>query len=271
MSEPMGDASDRMDVDAEEGPSGWNRIGQVIMRLVLVAALGIALGAALYFGVPALVRAWTEPVEANRSQIAVLSAGLESLESAQADRLEAQADRIAELEGALASSQEQMSELESQLERLGSGLSDVEAKQQQLARLSGQIDSLDAELASVEDDLDELMQTGPAAQQMVSALERRFQLLRAMELVSRARMESLRDNDGLAEENLTQATESLQLLLDDSTGAEREALEGVTSRLALAQEELTDTPALAAADMETAWRQLIELSAPTDVSLADGQ
>lgn len=262
---------DQAELAADEGPSVWSRIGRVVLRLVLVAALGIALGTALFFGVPALVRAWMEPVEANRAQIAALSTDLESLQAEQADRLGSQADRIAELAGDLATSRERIAELESQLERLDGGLSEVEAKQRQLERLTGRVDSLGSDLAAVEDDLDELKQSGPAAQQMVSALERRFQLLRAMELVSRARLEALRDNYGLAEENLAQAAESLDLLFVDSTGAERDALEGITSRLGLAQDELPENPTLAADDLETAWRQLVELSAPTDASLVDGQ
>lgn len=270
----MSDSIETTDVPAEQagdaGRSAWSRIGLVILRLLLVAALGITLGAALYFGVPALVRAWTEPVQANRAQIGSLSAELEALQSEQADKLDAQAERVAELEGALATSREHTAELESQLARLEGELSDLEAKQREVARLATRVDALDSELVAAQDSLDELKTLGPAAQQRVSALELRFQWIRTMELLSRARVEALRDNYGLAEENLAQANDTLQALLADSSGTERDVLEVILGRLALAQEELPASPDLAADDMETAWRQLVELSAVTDAGLADG-
>lgn len=260
MTESMDPMNDQPEKPADGRSSGWGRVGRVILRLILVLALGIALGGGLYFGVPALIRAWMEPVEANQAQIAELSADMAALQSEQADTLEAQAERIASLEGELASNRERTAELESQLERLDRGLSDLQATQRQLDRLADQVKSLDSDLAAAEDDVAELKQVGPAAEQLVSALERRLAYLRLMELIARARVESLQDNYGLAVENLDLARGSLQVLLSAADDDEREVLEAVNTRLTLAQGELPANPALAADDMEAAWRQLVDLS-----------
>ena len=78
-----------------------------------------------------------------------------------------------------------------------------------------------------------------------------------MTLISRARLELLQSNFGLAQENLEQARASFddQLLGDDSP------ILAVLERLDLAIQALPDTPSVAAQDLEAAWRLLAELEA----------
>jgi chromosome segregation ATPase len=248
---------------AEAEREGWVvRFIRVLLRLVLVSALGVVLGGAVYLGAPALYRAWMEPVESNQARLHELAAAIEGLRAEQADRLGAQSTRIAELEGALAAGQERDAELESELGRLETGVSEVAGMQRQLDRLSASLGELSDQIAAVEDGVDQLNQSDPSVDQRLADVVLELQWVRAMELISRARLESLRGNDGLAKENLTQASQSIENLIAQAGSDDREPLEAVMDRLELAQQELPDNPPIAADDMEIAWRLLTQITAP---------
>jgi chromosome segregation ATPase len=241
-----------------ESSSEGSWMGRFILglaRLFLVALLGIALGVGLYLGVPALLRAWMEPVEANSAQILQLEEVLDRLEEQQGRALDGMSERIAGLEGDSTAQQEMLSELDSQTTLLGEDLEDIESQLDRVESLSDQLESLAEDLAELQLEVGELAESEPEPGAEISALQAQLQRLQAMTLISRARLELLRGNYGLAEENLAEA----RAVFDDQLLAQGSSIIAVIERLDLAIESLPETPTVAAQDLEAAWRLLIEV------------
>lgn len=238
--------------------NGWlGRLIGVLARLFLVAILGIALGIGLYIGVPALLQAWMEPVEANTARIEQMEADLERLQNQQQQSLEGLSARVAALEGQTTAQQETLSELNSQIATLEEELVSVQGSLDEVDGLSAQVGDLEQTVAEQASELEALAEAEGEPSDELQALQDRIDRLQAMTLISRARLELLQSNFGLAQENLEQARASFddQLLGDDSP------ILAVLERLDLAIQALPDTPSVAAQDLEAAWRLLAELEA----------
>ncbi len=69
-------------------------------------------------------------------------------------------------------------------------------------------------------------------------------------------------NYGLARENIDAAGSAADELLTGASGIAVEDLEAVAERLESASAELAERPAVAADDLEVAWRLLTEATAP---------
>src|SRR3972149_11683088 len=79
--------------------SYFGRVIRFLMRLLLVVLLGAGVGAAAYFGAPALYHNYIEPVQVNSQRIALLEA---EMAQGQADNDKRDADvgeRLARVEG----------------------------------------------------------------------------------------------------------------------------------------------------------------------------
>ncbi len=95
MSEQELEPQSQQDNEGSESDGWLARLIGVLVRLFLVAILGIALGFGLYLGVPALVQAWTEPVEANSARIEQLEEELARLQDRQQEAIESLSNRVA--------------------------------------------------------------------------------------------------------------------------------------------------------------------------------
>lgn len=255
----MTEQEEFVDESAETPPSSnssW--FGQVIgwlARLLLVAALGIALGVGLYLGVPALLQAWMEPVEANTARISQLERDLDQLQAAQSDALDSVAGRVAALEGETTGQRENLSELESELTSSQEDLDAVKAQLDQVDRLSDQLAQLDQVVTELETDVGDLLDEQGEPSDELRAFQDQITQLRVMTLLSRARLELLRGNYGLAQENLELARSEY----DDQLIIQGSQVVAVIERLDLALEALPDSPAVAAQDLEAAWRLLADI------------
>lgn len=242
---------------------GWlRRLALLLLRLSLVVLLGFLLGLGVYYGAPALWRAATEPIVANTARIEDLEAQLQALQESRSDEEDASAAQMAGLEGQTASQGERISELEANLIDLESKLAERSRQGQAVDELSAEVDSMQRELRRLERMqavLDRTATPGPALE-----WERQVQRLRVMELIARARVEILLDNYGLARENIAMAQDSLRVLIQADSATDVEDLREALERLGLAQEALDETPSLAANDLDSAWRLLVEATAPED-------
>jgi chromosome segregation ATPase len=248
-------------VEPSPGPSPIGWLIRFLLRLAIVVALGVILGAGVYVGVPALVRALMEPVVQNTADIEILEEELLALRDREEREQEQLRDQLNRLGAELTVSREQVASQQATLEDLNERAQQLESSQDDLDLLSGKMDTIESQLAELEGDLRQLEETDPEAEIAATTLLEKFAILRTMELVSRARLELLRDNPGLARENLEAAIESLQVLSEPGTGLEGDRLDSAVERLRLAEEALSENPAVANEDLDGAWRLLVELSA----------
>ena len=241
------------------GPSPLARLARLLVRVTIAVVLGVLVGLGAYLGAPALYRSFIEPVQIHTQRIAELEAALAS-EQSQAARERAEIlDRLAAAEGRQAAQVEALASLQEELRALSAA-----------ARAQGQdLESLDARAAALETALLETDLTLAGLQSALAGadtptqqLARRIQMLRALELLTRARLWLMQENRGLAAEDIRLARSVVQETAATAPPAEAEALEPVLERLDLALRDLLLAPVLAADDLEIAWRLLLTAAAP---------
>ena len=232
------------------------RLARVLGRLLLVVLTGIGLGLGAYYGLPALYTGFIQPVQINTRQIGEIESALEAQRQSDQARLEAIETRLTGLETELAAEREALGALQADLDSiltlLGSDRGDLQRVrdlESQLAVLLSSLESVEARLTAVEGSLAQ-------SSEPVDALQERVQLLRAMELVLRARLSLADNNPGLAGEDLRRARDVL-------SGASAPAgWTAIVNRLDMALANLSAAPLVAVQDVEAAWYLMLEASAP---------
>lgn len=106
----------------EEEPSFWSRLGKALLnflraliRLILIAAFIVGVGAILYYGLPYINRTFIAPVEKNTSQINRLEADITALQT----ELDETKNRVTALETSVeahTASIEKLAEIQASLE-----------------------------------------------------------------------------------------------------------------------------------------------------------
>lgn len=218
------------------GPSFGERLGgffRFLLRLVfLLIFLGL-LSVALYLALPWLYERFIRPVERNAAQ-------------------------VQELQSMQAQSEKQLADLETKLETLESvqneqngSLTDIE---QRLADIEIEIAARTESLAALEQLQSELEEQN----QVISAeLERQIELLKAMELLSRARLSLYQSNFGLARADVQIARDILAGIEPNASEADAENLDAILLRLDLTLANLPDFPVAASDDLDIAWQILL--------------
>jgi uncharacterized protein HemX len=241
----------------EPAPTSFpRRLARFLVRTLLVVLAGIGLGLGAYYGLPALYTGFVQPVQINTRQIGEIESALEAQRQSDQARLDAIETRLTGLETELAANKEMLgalqADLDSALTLLGSDHGDLQRLldlESQLADLQSSVDSAEARLAAVEGSLSQ-------SAEPVDALRERVQLLRAMELVLRARLSLADNNPGLAGEDVRRARGIL-------SGASAPPRWGdIVNRLDMALANLSASPLVAVQDVEAAWYLMLEASAP---------
>ena len=226
----------------EERPRSrrWlGRLTKVVLSLALLG--GLAYGAYLLW--PTVDERFFQPVSDNSADIDTLASRIDGLEV-----------RIAELESRtetiLASSDTATAE---DTELLG-----------RLDDLAAAIDAQTARLEGLEETAFGLAETDEIA---AATLERELTVLKAMELMSRARLSLYQANYGLAREDVVAAREVLaNLEVADETVA------GAIDRLDVTITALPDRPVAAAADLDIAWQLILgDVVPPVTSTTTTGQ
>ena len=232
------------------------RLARFLVRALLVVLAGIGLGLGAYYGLPALYTGFIQPVQINTRQIGEIESALEAQRQSDQARLDAIETRLTGLETDLAANREALgalrSDLDSALTLLGNDHGDLQRVrdlESQLVDLQSTADSTEARLTAVEGSL------GQSAKP-VDALRERVQLLRAMELVLRARLSLADNNSGLAGEDLRRARGII------GTASAPSDWGGIVDRLDMALANLSASPLVAVQDVEAAWYLMLEASAP---------
>jgi predicted RNase H-like nuclease (RuvC/YqgF family) len=176
-----------------------------------------------------------------------------------------------------------VSELQSRQEQTEQELADLQTKlgtletvqnehDQSLNKLDDRIGEIETEIAARTESLETLERIQSEIQEqneVASAeLERQVDLLKSMELLSRARLFMYQSNFGLAEQDVQIARDVLATVQEDAPEALAEDLEMVLLHLDLALSNLPNFPVAASDDLDIAWQILLTGSAPTPTGAA---
>ena len=222
-------------VELSKARAGGQRMGKalgVVLRGVLVLALILGclatVGAGVYYGSPFLYQRIIQPVEQN------------------AARIDQAATQLASDRDAVNS---QLTELQSRIDLLAGRLDAAEATLSDHTAAIAQLESIQALL---EEDL------GNQREGVLVELKFQVMTLRAMELLSRARLYLSQSNFGVARQDVAAAREIIAKMNTVALVERLPALNAVLDRLDLTLGNLPDFPVIAANDLEIAWQLLLQ-------------
>ncbi len=231
------------------------RVARFLARILLLVLIGVGLGLGVYFGVPAIYRKYVEPVQANTERLAEMEDALAAYEQqARSDRAELDA-RLAEIEGQLARQTEALAGLQSDVAAHADRLDDLSDLPDRLQSLEADVEDTATGLASLEASLAD-------AESPMQRLGRRLEMVRALEALTRARLWLIQDNRGLAADDIELAREILAQVAEEAPEEEAATLTSIINRLDRAEAALPASPVVASDDIEIAWGQLAEAAGP---------
>jgi hypothetical protein len=220
------------------------RFFDFLIRLLALAIILAVIGLGLYYGLPLLYQKYIVPVEEN-------TAGVTELQS----RQEQAEQELADLQTRLGT----IESVQNQHDRL-------------LNELEGRVDEIQTEIAARTESLEALERIQSEIQEQNEAasveLERQVNLLKSMELLSRARLFMYQSNFGLAEQDIQIARNVLAAVQRDAPEELAEDLDTVLLHLDFALSNLPNFPVAASDDLDIAWQILLTGSAPTATSAA---
>ena len=225
------------------GPSLGQRIGRFVrflFTLLLILLLLGGIGAGLYFGLPFVYEKYVLPVQQNTAQLA----GLQTQQ--------------AQSEQAIADLQSKLSAVEAAQTEQARSLSDLGAR---VSGLEKEIAAHTQTLAALDEMQKQLAEQGQAAN---AELSRQVDLLRAMELLSRARLFMYQSNFGLAKVDVQTARDILADVQPTAPEPLAAELKEVLLRLDLTLSNLPSFPVAASDDLDIAWQVLLGGLPPTE-------
>ena len=226
---PRGDPKVETPPRTPPGPGLGARIGRFfrfLLRLVFLLIALAVIGVALYILLPEFYQRFVRPVEQNTVQVRQLQSWQEQ-------------------------TQQELSELQTNLESLETAQNEQD---QRISDMETEITARSESLAALERLQSEL----EAQNEEVSAeLERQINLLKAMELLSRARLSMYQSNFGLARQDVQIARDLLATVHPDAPNRLANNLDAVLQRLDMTLSNLPDFPVVASDDLDIAWQILL--------------
>ena len=223
-------------IPSSSSPTSGQRVGRFfgfLFRLLLVLIVLGAIAVGLYFGLPLLYQRYILPVQQNTAQ-------LQQLRTQQVQNEQT----IAELQTRLTAIETQQA-----------------GQAENLSELDGRVADIETEIAASTDTLAALekMQVTLQAQNDADSaeLKRQVNLLKVMELLSRARLFMYQSNFGLAKQDVQTARDLLATVRPDVPEALADDLDAVLLRLDLTLSNLPDFPVAASDDLDIAWQILL--------------
>ncbi len=247
-----------------------------VVRLVVILLMGSLLGLGIYFGIPYLYNQFILPVEQNAQAIEQLQSSQDELEQFLAGQISDLQQRIQDLESQQDLTRETLSalqsaggslqddlatvtaEFETQSEILSSLEADLTQSQQEFARLEQQLTRLATASRGQQQLLEELQSNGSPLREVQTELE----ILKTLQVLARARLFLGRSDIDLARAELVIAQRILGNLATQVTPEEADYFNRVLVRLGLAEQNLEETPLLAAEDVEISYQLLLDRIVP---------
>ncbi len=221
------------------------RVFDFLIRLVASLIILGVIGLGLYYGLPLLYNKYIVPVEENTANVTELKTWQEQTEQ-----------KLGDLQNRVDTLESEQSQNAEALSALGGRMSDVEAEITTHTEALEVLEQMQSELA--------------AQNEAASAeLERQINLLKSMELLSRARLFMFQSNFGLARQDVKTARDLLMLTRTDAPEDLVDDLNEVIRRLDLVLSALPNFPVAARDDLDVAWQVLL-LGLPQAQIDADG-
>jgi uncharacterized coiled-coil protein SlyX len=209
------------------------RFFEFLLRLVSwVIILGI-IGGGLYFGLPLLYQRYILPVQANTAELKQLR------------------EQQVQSEQTIADLQTRLSEMESQQAQQAESLTGLNSR---LTNIETEINAHTESLASLEKMTQTLQSQNDAA---AVELKQQINLMKSMELLSRARLFMYQSNFGLAKQDVQSARDLLAAIRPDAPDSLASDLDTVLLRLDMVLSNLPNFPVTATSDLDIAWQILL--------------
>lgn len=239
--DPFYDAPERatpqLEAPASSSRQGFKqqvrRFFEILLRLVSWAIILTVIGGGLYFGLPLLYQRYILPVQENTAELKQLHQQQRQTEQT-----------IADLQTRLTEMETQQAQQAESLTALGGRLTNVEKE----------IDSHTESLAALDKMQDTLQSQNDAAS---AELTRQVNLVKSMELLSRARLYMYQSNFGLAEQDVQTARDLLTMIRPDAPESLADDLDAVILRLDMILSNLPNFPVTASNDLDVAWQLLL--------------
>jgi len=243
---------------------------RIAFRILVAVVVGLALGVGLYFGVLRFYRQVVEPIQSYEARIGDLERSLDAMRQELETDNATTAMRQAEMEGRLAEQGEAIASAEAMVAAAQADLREQRKILGTVEELSKTLDDVSLALDNVSlrvGQLDDAITAGDLPAQKV---QRTAVYLRAMTLLTRARLELDRDNLGFAREQL----EAAHTLLTDLAAADAlsvveppdmQILSAILERLDLVIPDLQSRPAVAGDELEAVWRLFLEATNPVQL------
>lgn len=206
---------------------------ELILRLISWVIIFAVLGAGLYVGLPLLYQRFVVPVEQNTAQVGELQSQQKLTEQ-----------KLTELQGRLETLETGQEQTVESLNELGGRTSDLETD----------VAAHTQTLATLERIQSELQVQDEAA---TVELQREVNLMKATELLSRARLFMYQSNFGLARQDVQIAHDLLVMIRSDEPESIVDDLDAVIRRLDLVLSNLPNFPVAASDDLDIAWQILV--------------
>ncbi|HOU13090.1 MAG TPA: hypothetical protein PKZ84_08220 [Anaerolineae bacterium] len=285
---------------------GLGRLAKFLLRLIFVLVIGVLLGAGVYwgatYGIAAINQHIFQPIQEHTRRLDDLEnryAQDYSRLNEQTQALQAQAQTLQEqidaLESQKVATQQTLEALQTRLTaaetELSAAQTALKTAQENLGALEGKqttneadITKLRTALTRLETTMDTLTervaQTGKDVEALgvavkdeapLIAVRTDVELLKAMELLTRARLQLAQDNFGAATTEVQEARNVLLALSATIPTHQQSALTAIVQRLDLGLANLPTAPRLAADDFEIAWqllRQGLPVQSTVEMSLS---
>jgi TolA-binding protein len=251
----------------------------LITLLAIILVVGL-IAAAVIYGGPALYRQYVTPIQNNVAQLQNAQAQQEQTNQQFSQRLDSLQSRVTDLESQRDANKQAMDELKVQITNVvntqqteqqafqstrTAANTELDNLNSRLADLQKQSADLQQKLANTDDNLSYLATVVQSKNLPVAVLQRDLQLVKTMELLTRARISLIANNLGAAQSDIQAAHDQLVALEDLVPDYQAGALQSIISRLELALGNLPDSPVLASDDLEIAW-QLLQKGLPGETT-----
>jgi septal ring factor EnvC (AmiA/AmiB activator) len=226
--------------------------------LALILLIGGMIAVALYFGLPYAYRQIVQPVRDTSARVSQLETQLDDNNSNLNNRIANLESLVGSLEaagtdtgGRLATLQSQQAGADANIQSLSTSLRRLDMLESDLSNLQQQVSTGSGQIATLE-----MAVSGSAMS--LPELEREVQALKAMNLLVRAQVYLSQSNFGLARDDVLAARAVLVALRDQQPLAERDLTDGWISRIDLALANLPAYPVVAAGDLQIAWQLMLQ-------------
>lgn len=246
-----------------ESNSGVIKFLGGLSRLILIILVGVIIGALLYFAITFVYNNAVLPTQNNTTNLSNLDTRLTQNTDQLHQDMQALQGRLTTLENQHTTDVETIAELTARLEIAETEMQDQSLQITDLEKLPAELETLQTSFDDLQTRLTQLEEDLSANATPNAELTRQIQLVKAMQMLVRARLDLLQNDFGRAKANILNARDLVAALASEDTPEQNQTLTVWVSRLNSAAKNLPDSPILAENDLEVAW-QLLATGFPGD-------